>query len=271
MKLPNIMGVVSVVKTFAAAHRPEILLGASVTSTIASTVLAAVGGYKSGQQVLKAEFLDLDLENDEGKVRVLTPKEKAQLTWTNYIPAAAACTTALGSTAGLHLVHVKDKKALVTAGAVALEEMKAEFKKFEEENTVGAMSNEEKQKILEERADKVPIGQDDSAHVQNSDGVVEELYLVRDGKTGRDIWSSENRIEEAINGVNAWIAKHGDCELNTFYSKAGFANTPDGDDWGWSGDFVEVAWSNATRDDGRPVRVFAFRKPPKEGYSDTHA
>ena len=249
-----------ITKTFLSTHRPEILLGTSIATTIGGVVTAGLAGYKSGKMIQEIET------NEQ---RDLPVKEIAELTWMNYLPSAGLTAGALGSTTALHFVHVKEKKALVTAGLAAIEEVKSEFKKYEEEN-IGVVSTEERQDILEKRAEKTPIGPDNSSHAQYSDGIIEELYLVRDMKTGRDIWSNENRIDEAVNNVNKWIAKNGDCELNTFYSTAGFEQTPDGDDWGWSGEFVELKWDVVLKDDGRPVRRFDFRTPPKEGHNKTH-
>lgn len=266
MNLPDLSrlsGLVAVGKTFLSTHRPEILLGTSIATTLGAVVAAARGGYKSGQEVLSKEY---GLDETWAKYEQLDLKQKAELTWVNYLPAAGLTAGALGSTTALHLVHVKEKKALATAALAAVDEVKKEFRKYEEEESVGVVSTEERQKILAERAEKTPIGTEQNSHIQYSDGFLEELYLVRDDKTGRDIWSSENRIQEAVNNVNKWIASHGDCELNTFYSAAGFNHTPDGDDWGWSGDFVELKWDLIQRDDGRPVRRFKFRTQPTQGY-----
>lgn len=264
MKLPNIMGVVAVVKTFAAAHRPEILLGAAVTSTIGSTLLGAKGGWDA-RGIVEDYKLSFGEEPDL--------KETAQMTWQCYLPAGLAMTTALGSQAGLHLVHVKDKKALVTAGAAALEELKSEYKQWEKENTVGVMSNEEKQKVLEERAKDVPITDEygnTASHVQDSDDMLMPMYPIRDGHTGRDIWSNVNRIEEAVNEVNSVIAGSGNVELNYFYTKAGFNVIPGGNDIGWSGALISLEWEETVRDDGRPVRQFIFRPSPEKGFDDAH-
>lgn len=246
---------VNVGKAFLSTHRPEILLGTSIVSTIGAVIAAAQGGYKSGQQVLRAEFSDLDLESPEGKSATLSTKEKAELTWMNYLPSAGLTAGALGSTTALHFVHVKEKKAIATAALSAVEEIK--------KGTI-KVTNDETAAMLEGRADE-----DGVARVEGTDGVIEELYLVRDDRTGRDIWSNAGRIEDAANQTNKWIARNGDCELNTFYNVAGFEQTPDGDDWGWSGDFVELTWDTVLKDDGRPVRRFKFRTGPKEGVGPT--
>lgn len=263
IKLPNIKGFVSIAKGFTMAHRPELLLGTSVASTVGAVITAAFAGYKSGQQVMQAEFSDLDLVSPEGKAKELNVKEKIQLTWVNYLPSAGLTAGALGSTVGLHVVHVSEKKALTQAGMAAIAELKNELAGYEAE--VVEILDPEKAKEMRERAYEKRADENGVVRSVDSDGAVEELYLVRDGKTGRDIWSNENRILEAVNDTNKWLAKHGDCDLNTFYSHAGFGHIPDGEDWGWSGDFVELKWDLVSRDDGRPVRRFTFLKDPKAG------
>lgn len=280
IKLPNITGIVKVGKNFIMAHRPELLLGAAVTSSVGGAILAAKGGYQArgiidverDRRAMEATaskeyntFLEYKAARDSAPE--LTVKEKIQLTWLCYMPAAVTVTTSVASISGLHLIHVKEKKALATAALAALEEVKEESKRYLKEETVGAMTPEEKEKILEDRLEN-------GGTVVNeySDGQIEEMYLVRDAKTGRDIWSNKGRIEEAVLDINNFIARHGECDLNSFYSNAGFGSTPDGDDWGWRGaDWVELVWDSTVRDDGRPVRRFAFRTQPKEGYRDTHA
>jgi hypothetical protein len=256
IKIPNLSGLMTIGKGFIMAHRPEMLFGASVTATLGAVALAAKGGYDAGVKVERTE-------NTEG--RILDTKEKIQLTWLCYMPAAITTVTAIGSTTGLHIVHVKEKKALAQAALAAIDEVKQQAKEFEREN-LGILSEEEKQDVLDKRSDE-----DGRAIIQNSDGEIEELYLVRDAKTGRDIWSNERRIEDAVIEVNRAINKNGDAELDFFYTHAGFNDIPDGNMMGWSGEPIGLKWTTDTRDDGRPVRVFAFQPEPKKGFDDTHA
>lgn len=267
MKIPNITSLVKVGKTFLAANRPEILFGASVASTVASTVLAAKGGYEARGIVEQAQRPEIDFSVVDPD-SVIDLKEKARLTWKCYLPAAGATVSALGSTTGLHVVHIMDKKKMAVAALAAVQEVQDsaadyvdDLKSAIDENVKISADKREKidNAVMEKQADRyggvVPI--------QNTDGVVEELYLVRDGRTGRDIWSNKQRIEDAVNQVNEAINYQGDVELNTFYTAAGFEGVyPEGDDWGWSGDHVQVDWKTAQRDDGRPVMRFDFRVAP---------
>ena len=245
MNIPNISGLVKVVKPFVLANRPEILYGTSITATIASVVLAARAGYEARGRVEETQNPSVDLKNPENPI---TLREKVELTWPCYISPVVGTVTAIGSTTGLHIVHISDKKQMAAATLAAIEEVKISSKQLLNES-VPDNSIEKKETI------------------QNSDGVVEDLYLVRDGRSGRDIWSNKLRIEDAINKVNEMINRDGDCGLNLFYSMAGFEELyPEGDDWGWSGSHVEIQWDNGVRDDGRPVKIFRFRKAPDKDY-----
>lgn len=252
MNIPNIAGILNVGKSFVMANRPELLLGMSVTGTVMSIVAAARGGYKSGQQVMEAEI-------EAGEA--LTLKEKAQLTWINYLPAAAGGLGAISATSGLHIVHVKEKKMLAAACLMAIDEVKKEAGNYEKSlKDLGfTMSTDEKE--LEKVADSDGVAK----HI-DGEGVIEELYLVRDKRTQRDIWSNKRKIDDAVNEVNDFINREGEASLNLFYTYAGFNDVPDGLDVGWTGGTkLAIGWDTEVRDDGRPVRQFTFRPQPKAG------
>lgn len=251
MKLPNIGGLVGVGRAFVMANRPEILFGASVVSTIAAVVAAAKGGYEARGIVDQAQL---------DRVEPLTLKEKANLTWLCYLPATGLTAGALGSTTGLHIVHVKEKKQLAAVALLAIDEVKKEAKQYEQALHEAGMTIKDDPKSLEAAADEKGV-----AKVLGTDGEIDERYLIRDGKTQRTIWSNKRLIDEAVIECNEQLSPggEGDCELNFFYTQAGFANIPDGGDLGWSGEKLSLSWKNTVLDDGRPVREFAFRPAPR--------
>lgn len=271
MKMPNIGGLLSVGKTVLAAHRPEILFGASVVATIGSTVLAAKGGWDA-RGIVDQENADRQSGTtiNEHVAEPLTKREIANLTWHCYTPAALTCLSAVGATTGLHIVHMSEKKAMAAAGLAAIDEIKREAKEFEREN-LGVVSKEERDKVLEERQKNTPIGADKSSHIQYGDGEIEPMYLIRDHKTGRDIYSNQRRMEEAIIGVNQILSANEAVELAQFYQNAGFAETEDSYEVGWNaGELVELKWDITVRDDGQAVRIVNFRPAPSEGFRRTH-
>lgn len=260
INLSNLKGLAAIGKTFVMANRPELLFGASVAATLASVGLAAKGGYEARGIVDKAQA---------EATEPLTKTQMANLTWHCYVPAGLGTIGALGSTTGLHIVHIKEKKALATAALAAIDEIKLQSKEYADgllktldENT----PEEEKARIQEE----INAKGEAPAWIQNSDGEVEELYLVRDAYTGRDIFSNKTRIEDACVEINGALNRNGDCEIDYFYTQAGFNDIPHGMDIGWSGGPVSLTWSSDVRDDGRPVRVFTFQPRPKEGFEATN-
>lgn len=261
--MSSLGGLVSVGKAFVAANRPEILFGTSVVSTVGAVVMAARGGYKSGYSVAQ---IDLDPTRTDPP---MNKKEIAQLTWINYLPAAGATLGAVGSTTGLHMVHIKEKKQLATAALIAVDQVRKEGEELKKEITQSlGVAVSEDPKELDKASKKSGI-----AKVVNRSGELEELFLVRDRKTGRDIFSNRLRIEDAMNLVNRQLARGESVDLNTFYGYAGFESIPEGDDLGWNAGLdVEIAWVKESdiRDDGRPSRPFRFSPEPEENYNPTH-
>lgn len=243
MNLPDPSGLIKIGKSIIQSRSPQLLLGASIGATIGAVILSAKGGYEARGIVDKAEA---------EKGQPLEVKEKIQLTWLCYMPAALTTVTALGAQSGLHVVHVKEKKALAATYLAAAEQAKHELKK-------ATLTDEQMEKLAEKNKQGKVL-------TFNQDGEVEEMYLIRDAKTGRDIWSNKNRIEDALNELNNVLNGSGDVELNTFYTYAGFPTIPDGDEEGWSGALLNLRWSTDQRSDGRPVKVFTFQPGPSKGY-----
>jgi hypothetical protein len=264
MKLPNITGLVGIGRAFVTANRPEILFGTSMVTTVAAVVAAARGGYKSGYTVAEEDVKRQVMGQD-----VLDHKEIAKLTWINYLPAAGLTGGALGATTGLHLVHVKEKKQLAAMALLAVEQVQKEAEEYKQDllENVGLAKSEDP-KELDKASKKSGV-----AKVVGRSGEIEELFLVRDRRTGRDIFSNRLRIEDAANNVNRQLARNEAVDLNTFYGYAGFESVPDGDDLGWNpGVDVEVKWlkESEIRDDGRPSRPFRLDPEPEENYDPSH-
>lgn len=284
---PRLKGLVKIGRSFVAAKRPEILFGTSVVSTVAAVGLSAKAGWDARGDVerLRADrvfeeqeewfsnYLQFSEAMDNSPQ--LSRNEIAELCWRRFVPAGVATLTSLTSTTGLHLVHVKEKKQLAAVAMSAIDEVKTQAEQFAKDVHDSVKENvditpEQEEKIHNSLMEKNADRNGGVAMIQHTDDSLEEFYLVRDAKTGRDIWSNEARIERAMNETNAVITKQGDCELNHFYSMAGFGLLPDGDDWGWSGRTVDLRWDLTIRDDGRPVRRFTFRSEPEQGYNSAH-
>lgn len=265
MKIPNFSNLLQVGKSFLLANRPEMLLGVAVAATAGAVVLAAQGGYKSGKQVAEA--------NAERAAEGAEPMNKPEIvmaTWQNYVPAAGVCITALASTAGLHIVHVKEKKQLVAAGLAAVEEAKKSYQEYVkeiEESVKEHTQPKTREKIENSVMEKNAARNGGVAKVWDNDGAIIQKYLIRDASSGRDMWSNQAEIKEAVAELNLNLAS-GDVAVNRFYEHLGIKGIEDGgEDRGWNeGEAVTIKWSTDRREDGQPLVVFRLDPPAAEGY-----
>lgn len=254
MKMPNVTGLMKVGKTFIQANRPEILFGAAITSTIVAVGLAAKGGYDA-RGIVEAE----EKKREAEVAPPLTGKEKIQLTWLCYMPAMVSTVASLGSTTGLHIVHVKEKKLLAQAALAAIEEVKISAIEYEKD-----VKEAIKENATPKTAEKIEDAIEEKVVTRSiADGT---LYTVQDAFTGRPFYSTESRIQQAVNEVNNLLNKPGDVDLNYFYIQAGVPEIDRGDEIGWSGQNVHLKWEDTHLEDGRPARKFIFQPQPRKGY-----
>lgn len=264
-KLPNVVGLVKVGKAFVQANRPEMLLGASVVASVGSTIMAAIGGYRSGKHV-EATNCARDLVGAE-------PMSKAEIvteTWQNYVPAVGLCVGAVAGTVGLHAVHVKDKKALVATALAAVEEVREEAAAYVEtlneaveDHTTEKNREKIRAAILEKSADR----NNGMARIMNSDGLIEELWVCRESFGGRDKWSNKLEVDEALMLLNEELTQDGEVGLATFYSHWGITGSDVGDEMGWRGaERVTARWSTTRGDNGRPISVFTLEPAPHSAW-----
>lgn len=260
IKLPNVKGFLSVGKAFTMAHRPELLFGASVASTISAVVMAAKGGYESGRKI---EALEAQEE------RVIPVKEKIQLTWLNYLPAAGLTGAALGSTTGLHLVHVKEKKAIAAAALMAIDELKNEANDYKEKVleivSDNGQTEEEKAKAIEELVPETGWSAGDLM-------LQDRMYMMYDDLANRPVKSTRDLVRRAGEVLLSEINKKGYADLNLFYEEIDLTPSQMGSQLGWAKEDVQgyggkqgmefITFGLTDLPDGSAGVAFWFREPP---------
>lgn len=270
MQLPNVVGLVNVGRSFVKANRPEILLGASVAASVGSTVMAAIGGYRSGKQVAKLEQERVANVPAE-EYKPLSKVEIVTETWQNYVPAAGMVVGAVAGTVGLHAVHVQEKKALVATALAAVDEVRETARAYIEDLNEAVDENatdKSKEKIRAAHMEKSAARGDGIVRgIDPVSGILFERYLVRDGKSGQTVYSNEHEVQDALLRLNEELQQDGEVGLETFYSDLGFEPSDDGERYGWSGhEKVRLHWDTTRTGDGRPVCVFSFDPAPRVGY-----
>lgn len=237
-------------------HSPTILSALAVTGTVATAYLTGRASFRSAQRISSyAEGLEV-------MRREPTPRDKIELCWKLYIPAAAVGT----STVALIICanRVGTRRAAAMAAAFSLSE-----RAFEEyrEKIVHRLGE------VRERQARDEIVQD---HIRK-DPPSSELVLTpnkvlcRDDYSGRYFESSKESLHYAAIEINRDILTEGYASLTEFYNLIGLDRTSVSDDVGWTLDkMLELDFSSALAPDGQPCLVMLFRINPIREYQKFH-
>lgn len=257
MNIPNIKGLSTTfktVKSFVTANSPVLLTGAAVAGVVTTGVLSAKAGWKAHEIVLQHE-----LEYGEKT----TTQDKIKLTWLCYAVPAVTGATTIASVVGVHTIHTKRHAAM--AGLYAMTTAKLDEYQDKAEEMLGAKKSQALRNELAQReVDRNPLTE--STEVIITDGGSELMF---DEFSGRYLKSSMNKIEEAVNNVNALInnSTRSAADLNEFYDFIGLQPIPMGSQLGWGGgDHMGVEFGSVMTTDGRSAVSFGFRKLPTKGF-----
>jgi biotin operon repressor len=91
--------------------------------------------------------------------------------------------------------------------------------------------------------------------------------LTHDALSGQYFQSSVNKIEAAVNKVNAELAQDGNVCLNDLYDYLNLDPIALGDQIGWSGEMIRAEIGATRTSDGQAVNSVTFQPIPKAGYT----
>ena len=246
----------------AADNSPAILTAFAVTGTVATA-------YLTGKAVLKADKIIADYNRDLANAiqphnPPLTAKEKVELTWKQFIPAAGAAVVTVACMVAANRIGARRVAALATAYGLA-EKAALQYKdkvvetlgKKKEENIRAAMAQDE--------VDRHPI----SRETVFIEGGGSDLF--RDSWSGRYFNSSKVALEKAMNQINYQLTHEYAASLSDFYDLVGLDHTDESDMIGWNSDCqLELEFDWASTADDRPCGVVRFRTVPYRGHSSFH-
>lgn len=259
-------------KALITANSPVLLVGATITGVVATGILAAKGGYKArgiideekarrGRDAVKDLQFESYLEEKAAYDNAgdLTTREKVELTWLCYAPAALAGASAVSSCLGVHYVHTKRFAEL--AGLYAITSGKLDDYKEKVEEALTGKKKEDFQAFMAQKS------ADDSPLINNEVIITEggkELY--QEDFSGRWFTSSMTQIDKALNEANLLFVDEGEIDLNTVYDCLGLPAIPIGGDFGWSRAktrLIEVNHQTVKTPDGKAANSISFRSDPK--------
>jgi len=257
VKIPQF---VYVVRKVANDNAPAILTGVGITGTVATAYLTGKASYQAAGIIHDAK-----VERVEGTIPVLVPvelttKEKVELTWKLYIPAAGAGVGTIGAIYFANRISSKRLAAMAAAYTIS-EKAYSEYK----DKVVELMGKEKEEKV------RASVQQDrvnrDADNGFIDDNLEDGLVRCKDAWSGQYFRSTMEDIKTAQNDLNYQILHHGSASLTDLYCQLGIDKTKESDEIGWNSDkLLEIVFVTTMDNKKRPVLVMDFAVDPIRKY-----
>lgn len=279
MKKPNLSKQFKTVLKAVEKRSPEILTGIGVAGMITTTVLAVKSTPKALTMIEyaekeKARTLNESLSDSENIVaaRKLTALEVIKVAWKPYVPAMLLGAASTACLIGANSVHARRHAALYSAYKLS-ETALTEYKEKVEEVVTDKKVKEIKQKITEDKVEKTVTAEKKSESkstvIMPDDG---DVWFI-DPFSNRPFLSTTNKIEAAVNRMNKNLMDDMFVSLSDFYDELDndhLDSTILSDNIGWCIDdgLIELDFSEAVVNDGKPYIMMDFLRRPTYGYDD---
>lgn len=247
----------------ATVNAPSLLASLGVGGVVSTAFLAGKASWRSAN-----EIRDLEQKFDDpinGPITIPT-KERVQLVWKNYIPAAAAGTATVAAIVLGHRIASSRQAALVAAYSVS-ETLFREYK----EKVVEQIGENKEQKVRDAvAADHIaqtpPTAKDREVVFAGSKEV-----LIYESITGRYFHNTAENLSKAQNKINLEIINSMYVTLNQFFDEIGLSPTAMGEELGWnSATPLEIQFSSILDEEQVPCLHIGYRRLPVPNYADFH-
>lgn len=255
----SFMTAVKKLEKFTMDNSPLILTAIGVTGTITTAILTGKASYKAAYILEDERVANLRRGDD-----ALTNREKFELIWKLYIPAAGVGTMTVVSIIGANRIGTRRAAAMAAAYSIS-ERAFDEYREKVVEKLGAKKEREARDEIAQSKVDRDPPG--NSKLVVMGSGEV----LCKDAWSGRYFTSDMESMKKAQNDTNHEVLTFGYASLTDFYNRLGLEPTKESDEVGWNSDKpLELYFSTTIADDERPCLVMDFTVSPVRNYFRTH-
>jgi len=229
------------------------------------TILTAIGvmgtlttAYLTGRASFKAAEILSYAENGKhlGARKPIEFREKVQLCWKLYIPAAGTAVVTIAAIIGANRIGTRRAAALAAAYSVserAFEEYRAKVIEKLGDRKEEAVRDE----IAQDRVKRDPV--DDRTVIVSGRGEV----LCYEAYTGRYFKSDMETLRKAENDINRQVIHDGFASLGDFYDLVGLPKTSVSDEIGWTSEKpLEIHFSSVLSNDNIPCISIEYRGVP---------
>jgi len=241
------------VQKFTLDNSPAILTGIGVAGTITTAILVGKASYSSALRIAEA-----NIPFERGDAEEPTKKEKIELVWKEFIPAAVVGTVTILAIIGAN--HVSSKRAAALAAAFKISEQMADEYRQKTVEKLGKKAEEElRSEIAKDRMERTP-GRDVIILGENETMFFDEI-------SGRYFKSTRQKIDNAVNQINHQINQTFYASLSEFYDLLDLPKSEFSDDLGWNSDeLLDIFFTAVLMDDGQPAVAIRYNTSPFRHY-----
>lgn len=249
------MGIADLAKAtqqFISNNSPSILTGIGVAGVATTAYLAAKAGYKSAHEII---------EHETYRGATLSPKEKIQRTWKNFIPAAG-----VGVTSALAIVGSQRISSRRTATLASLYSLTDRAFTEYRERAVDVLGKRKAVQVQDEIAEsrvKTDLKDLDESKILFTGGGETLCY---DMYTGRVFYGDIEKIRKAQNDFNAGIITNMYASLNDWYHLIGLPQIDIGETVGFTTDNMMETSFTAILLEGKAILAMHYNNRPKEKF-----
>lgn len=238
---------------FVTDNSPGILTGLGVAGTVTTAILAGKGAYSSALAIHTRNQARALAGED-----LLDPKEKVELVWKEFIPAASVGVVTITAIIGAN--QIGSRRAAAIAAAFKISEQLSEDYKKKVVETLG-LQKEEKM-----RSELAAEGMEKDPPPASMLVVVGSDVLFFDQMSGRYFHNQVENVKKAVNDINHKVNNYFCASLTDFYEMIGLDGTQFSDDVGWNTDeLLDVTFSPTMVKD-KPAIAISYTTAPTRSY-----
>lgn len=205
-------------------------------------------------------------EKKEEKGEELTKIEKAKVTWKYWLPIVAVEVSGAVCLIASNVLSSKENAA-VTAAYLLTESAYKDYRKKVEE-IFGDKAGEVKKAIIDDKIKEHPVPEkiQNKPHAEGDDLYYESI-------SGRYFWSNRNKIEKAVNELNAQMVHDMYVSLNDFYYLLDSKELEPigiGENIGWNineDKLLSVSFDTRLDPNNHPAVVLEYDVPPNYSFN----
>lgn len=252
-----------------ADNSPVILSAIAVTGTVMTAVLTGKASFKAALIIdenepvigVKRNSETNDVEMDNAPLDI---RQKVDLVWKLYIPAAGTAAMTIFCTIAANRIGMRRAAALASAYKIS-EKAWGEYKDKVIE-TIGRKKEEAvRDEVAQDRVDNNPVSKTNLIVTGGGKELCFEEF------TGRYFETDVQSLRKAQNDINHQVNNSYYASLTDFYDLIGLPRTSLSDEFGWNSDeLLELEFSTTMSKDERPCISIGFRAVPIRDYHRVH-